>query len=185
MARTRVIGATNRDSNYEVTARKPLDARSLVKTYDDLTNIDNWVNTSGNSIVYNGMLVAVWLNNDDTSKNGIYLLHDPNVTSTKGDKSIPNVENEANWHKLVDANGLAATLTEIDERLTALEEQESDVLTFGYRSGFPAIGEVNKLYVAADEGKSYVWFNDAYLPVSGGGDYEEPEVIYGGDSGIK
>jgi len=127
------------------------------------------------------MLTAVWLNNTDPTKNGIYFLYDPAVTGIFG---VPDVTNEANWHKLVDANGLAATLAEIDERLTALEEQESDVLTFGYRSGFPATGEANKLYVAADEGKSYVWFNDAYLPVSGGGDYEEPEVIYGGDSGV-
>jgi hypothetical protein len=39
------------------------------------------------------------------------------------------------------------------------------------------------MYIAADEGKTYIWFNDDYLPV-GGGDYEEPTTIYGGDSGI-
>lgn len=181
MARTRILGAIVRDSNYEVSTKKPLDARSLVKTYDDLTNIDNWVNSSGNPIVYNGMIVAVWLNTADPSRNGIYFLHDASITSAKG---TPDVTNEANWHKLVDIDDLAYKLSLIDGRITALEEKESDVVTYGYRSGFPATGEANKLYVAADEGKSYVWFNDSYLPVSGGGDYEEPEVIYGGDSGI-
>lgn len=33
---TRVIGSVDRNLNYEVTIRKPLDARSLVKTYEDL-----------------------------------------------------------------------------------------------------------------------------------------------------
>jgi hypothetical protein len=178
MARTRVLGAVNRDTNYEVLAKKPIDARSLVKTYDDLTNIDNWVTSSGNPIVYNGMIVAVWLNTADPSRNGIYFLHDASVTSAKG---TPDATNEANWHKLADADGLVDKLSLIDDRLTALEEKESDVVTYGYRSGFPTTGEANKLYVAADEGKSYVWFNDDYLPV-GGSEYEEPAVIYGGSA---
>jgi hypothetical protein len=70
----------------------------------------------------------------------------------------------------------------IKRELKALEE-DSDVITYGYRKDFPSVGEVNKMYVAADEGKTYIWFNDDYLPV-GGGDYEEPTTIYGGDSGI-
>ena len=35
------------------------------------------------------------------------------------------------------------------------------------------------MYVAVDEQKTYVWFDDAYVPV-GGSDYEEPQVIHGG-----
>lgn len=66
----------------------------------------------------------------------------------------------------------------IEARLTALENS-SDVETFGYRSGFPTTGESNKLYVAVDEQKSYVWVNDQYMSV-GGSDYEEPSVIFGG-----
>jgi hypothetical protein len=126
------------------------------------------------------MIVAVWLNKDDTTKNGIYYLHDNLITSTF---KAPDVTKEENWHKLVEIDDLTTKLTAIDERLAALEEKESDVITYGYRKDFPEVGEVNKMYVAADEGKTYIWFNDDYLPV-GGGDYEEPTTIYGGDSGI-
>jgi hypothetical protein len=157
-------------------SRGPLDAKSLVKTYAELTNAATWTYDDA-LVAYNGMIVAVYLDKVSANNNGIYYLFDPAITSAV---KKPDVTNEANWHKLADADGLVDKLTAIDDRLTALEEQESDVLTFGYRSGFPATGEANKLYVAADEGKSYVWFNNAYLPVSGGGDYEEPEVIYGG-----
>ena len=159
--------------------RGPLDARSVVKTYTDLTAAETW--TYDNTLVaYNGMLVAVYLDSDST-KNGIYYLFDPAVTKPI-DK--PTVTNEDNWHKLSDADGLVDKLIALSDRITALEEEESDVITYGYRTGFPATGEAGKLYVAADEQKSYVWFNDDYLPVSGGTDYEEPEIIYGGDSGI-
>jgi hypothetical protein len=61
-------------------------------------------------------------------------------------------------------------------------EEDTDVITYGYRSGFPTTGEANKLYVAADEGKTYIWFNDDYLSVGGGESYEEPEVIFGGSA---
>ena len=160
--------------------RGPLDPKSVVKTYADLTNTETWTYDE-TLVAYNGMIVAVYLDKVSASNNGIYYLFDPAVTSAL---KKPDVTNEANWHKLADADGLVDKLNAIDDRLTALEEKESDVVTYGYRASFPATGEANKLYVAADEGKSYVWFNDAYLPVSGGGDYEEPEVIYGGDSGI-
>jgi hypothetical protein len=131
------------------------------------------------------MIVAVWLdkNEDKTlsDRNGIYFLFDPACTSTI---KKPDVTNEANWHKIAEVGNLPDKLAEIDARLTALEEKDGSdsVLTYGYRKDFPTVGEANKLYIAADEGISYVWFNDDYLPVSGGGEYEEPEIIYGGSA---
>lgn len=87
----RVIGSTNMNINYEVTVKKPLDARSLVKTYEDLTLESNWLK-EGKSIAYNGMLVAV-ANTSDTSKNGLYFLFDINCTTNL---KSPDVTNEAN-----------------------------------------------------------------------------------------
>ena len=159
----------------------PLDAKTLVKTYAELTNPATWtVNVDGTDtfVAYNSMIVGVWLNKEDTTKNGLYFLFDPAVTSAL---KKPEVAKEENWHKLADAD-LTDRLLAIDERLIALEE-DSDVITYGYRKDFPSVGEVNKMYVAADEGKTYIWFNDDYLSV-GGGEYEEPSIIYGGDSGI-
>lgn len=167
-------------SQYLYAGRGPFDAKSIVKTYADLLLAETWSSEKGNIIAYNGMLVAVWLNTGDITKNGIYYLYDSTVTNTF---KAPDVTKEENWHKLAEIDDLIDKLSAIDTRLTALEE-ESDVLTYGYRSGFPAEGEVNKLYVAADEGKTYIWFNNDYLAVGSGGDYEEPTMIHGGDSGI-
>ena len=181
----RVIGMMLRDTNYEVTIRKPLDARSLVKSYSALLNEDNWLNEAGKSIAYNGMLVAV-ADTDNTTYNGLYFLFDPNCKSIL---KSPDVTKENNWVKIgetTDISGLVTRLstieTELDSierRLTTLETAESDVQTYGYRSGFPAEGKPNILYVAVDEERSYVWVNDKYLAVgsdSGG----QPEVIFGG-----
>jgi hypothetical protein len=96
----RVIGAVTRNTNYEVSVKKPLDARSIVKTYADLTDRNNWINEAGNPIVYNGMLVAVWLNSEDPSKNGVYFLQDASVTKAT---QTPDVTKEENWHKLSDS----------------------------------------------------------------------------------
>lgn len=175
----------NLSDQYKYKGKGPFDAKSLVKTFDELLLADSWT-VDGTFAAYNGMIVAVWLNKSDTTKNGIYYLFDSTVTNTIGK---PNVSNEANWHKLVDISELAdfsarlseieSTLTALESRVTELEEGTDDVITYGYRKDFPSAGELNKLYVAADEGKTYVWFNDSYLSV-GGGDYEDPAVVFGG-----
>lgn len=178
----RVRGELNATSNYEVQVKKPFDARMLVPSYDDLLLKDNWVKDGTIPIVYNGMIVAV-ANTTDTSKNGIYFLFDATVTGRKS----PDVTNEANWIKV----GETADISDFAERVTAIEtelasikdrldalETKSDVETYGYRSGFPTTGETNKLYVAVDEGKTYIWFNEEYLTV--GASADEPDVIFGG-----
>jgi hypothetical protein len=177
------------DSNqYKYSKRGPLDAKALVKTYAELLDQNTWL-VNDFMAAYNGMITAVWLNKDDISKNGIYFLFDPNATSAV---KVPDVANEANWHKIAEVADIAdftarlstieTNLQDLDTRLTTLED-ESDVITYGYRSGFPAEGEDGKLYVAADEKKSYVWFNGEYLLVSrSDSSYEEPEIIYGGSA---
>jgi hypothetical protein len=172
----------NKADQLRFKGRGPLDAKSLVKTYAELLNTETWT-IDGTLVAYNGMIVAVWLDKTDEANNGIYYFFDPAVTSPLALKNA-DVTNPANWHKIsdtVDVSAIENTLSDHESRLTALEEKESDAVTYGSRSGFPAIGEANKLYVAADEGKSYVWFNDDYLPV-GGSEYEEPAVIYGGSA---
>ena len=69
----------------------------------------------------------------------------------------------------------------IENRLTALEEQESDVLTYASFDAFPVTGRSNTLYVDTSTQKSYIWINSDYTPV-GGSDYEEPSLICGGSA---
>lgn len=179
----RTPGMMVRTSNYEMTIRKPLDARSLVSAYASLTMNENWLNEAGKSVAYNGMLVAV-ADTNDTTKNGLYFLFDPACTSAL---KSPDVTNESNWIKIGETSDISALLervTTIESELESIKdrldtlENESDVETYGYRSGFPTTGEINKLYVAVDEGKTYIWFNDEYMSV--GEDSEQPEVIFGG-----
>lgn len=177
-------------NNYEVNEKKPYDSRMLVSTYADLTDKSNWLaldpdtlEPTSATVVYNGLLVAV-ANKDDVEHSGLYMLFD------KTNKKNPNVELEENWLKIGENSdisdfverltGIENEINSIIDRLDALEGY-SDVETIGYRKDFPVPGTPNKLYIAADESKSYVWFNDDYM-VIGGSDYEEPTLIYGGSA---
>lgn len=113
---------------YKYSARGPFDAKALVKTYADLLKPDTW-EVSGKAAAYNGMITSVWLNKEDTSKNGVYFLYDPTITSTI---KAPDVTNEANWHKLIELSDISdfsnrlsvmeSELTGVNARLAALED---------------------------------------------------------------
>lgn len=113
----------NKADQLRYTGKGPLDAKSLVKTYADLLNIDTWtatVNGAAAFVAYNGMIVAVWLNKDDTSKNGIYFLFDPAANSAV---KKPDIANEANWHKLAEISNF----TDFAARLSTIETNVSDI----------------------------------------------------------
>ena len=107
------------------------------------------------------MIVAVWLNKEDTSKNGVYFLYDPQVTSAI---KKPDVTNEANWHRLdknTDINSEIERITAIEEDIIEVKEdisdlEESQTESFERRDLFPEEGIINKIYIALDEQKSYV-----------------------------
>ena len=182
----RVVGELIRNTNYEVTIKKPLDARSLVKSYADLTLESNWLNSSGKSVAYNGMLVAV-ANTSDTSKNGLYFLFDINCTSSL---KSPNVTLESNWIKIGETSEVGdfaerlskidAELTDLENRLTALEEKNPDVFTFDTYSVFPGTGIEGILYVAIDDRKSYVWIDSVGYICVGETNDGAPDIIHGG-----
>jgi hypothetical protein len=109
------MAIANSLSQYLYTGNGPLDAKSLVKTYAELTNPETWAIDDGALVAYNGMIVAVWLNNEDKSKNGIYFLHDVTVTSAR---AKPDVTKESNWHKL---SSLAES-SDVDSALYATKE---------------------------------------------------------------
>lgn len=108
----RLFGAKGVTTNYEVSVRKPFDARSLVPSYEDLISKANWLKDGSTSqlVAYNGMIVAV-ANTSDTTKNGVYMLFDVASTSLKA----PNVTTEANWHKLADFSDLTSIIKNIED----------------------------------------------------------------------
>jgi hypothetical protein len=67
-----------------------------------------------------------------------------------------------------------------EERLSALENEDK-LHTFGYRSVFPETGINGHLYVAIDEGKTYVFCDDQYIVVGEANDENiAPDMIFGG-----
>lgn len=181
------FNSTSKTGNqYLFTGRGPLDPKTLIATYAELLNRDTW--TENNSIIaYNGMIVAVWCNTADTTKNGIYFLHDSTVQNRF---KAPDVTNEANWHKLGsvdDLPGLNEQIKTIQTDLTQLkgavdELQENATETFNCYDDLPRPGVVGKLYIATEEAITYIWHNDDYLPVGdGSGDTTSTiDVILGG-----
>lgn len=95
---SRYKGKSTLATTYDVKYYGPLDTRLLVPTYADLTDPANWTIDGYGSNAYNGMIVAVGADTDQ-SKNGIYRLFDAN---NPGAKDEPDVTNEANWHRIAE-----------------------------------------------------------------------------------
>ena len=171
-------------NQYKFSGKGPLDSKALVKTYVELLNTETWT-VDGKVAAYNGMVTAVWLNKDDTSKNGIYFLHDPNCTSAL---KTPDVTVETNWHKLGGIDNLPGLADQISAIQADLEKVKSDVdelqdsatVVKESRDQFPETGLPGKIYVAMKEATTYVWYNGDYLPVGDGGDNDEIQIISGG-----
>lgn len=119
--------ATIIDNNqYKYASRGPLDAKALVKTYAELLDPNTWT-IDGILTAYNGMITAVWLNKEDTSKNGVYCLFDSAVTSAV---KAPDVTNEVNWRKLCsisEISGITEQISSIQEELTQLKDDADDL----------------------------------------------------------
>lgn len=173
----------NTGNQYKYTGRSPVDAKMLVKTYNELFLEDTWL-VSGKNCAYNGMIVAVGLNKEDASKNGIYYLHDATVTSTF---TAPNVTLESNWHKLCTIDEIASfaeSLSSIQTELQELSDKvdnlngEASVESYGYMNSLPTVGEAGKLYVVEDVAKTYAWISNQYVCVG----EKNPSIIYGGNA---
>ena len=171
-------------NQYKYSGKGPVDAKALVKTYAELLEVTTWT-LDEKVVAYNGMITAVWLNKDDTSKNGVYFLHDPNCTTAL---KAPDVTNEANWHKLGSIDNLPGLADQIATIKNDLEKVQSDVddlqdsatVVVDLKSKLPTIGTAGKIYVVTDEAMTYVWYNNDYLPVGDGGDNDEIQIISGG-----
>ena len=113
------MAIVNTSTQYSFTGRGPLDSKALVKTYAELLSPATWDLENGTRTAYNGMITAVWLNAEDPSKNGIYFLHDENVTSAR---KAPDVTLETNWHKIGGLDNFSGSADDLTALILAVEE---------------------------------------------------------------
>ena len=84
-------------------------------------------------------------------------------------------------------------LDSFEERLTALENasNEENVEQIGYRKDFPIPGVLNRLYIANDEKRTYIYTKNGYLPIAdqfdtidhdNKEDTPEVRIIFGGSA---
>jgi hypothetical protein len=128
------------------------------------TLIDN----NGNALIPEDKLVnGYWYLTNDTAE--VYVCLE--IEGRLQLKKINECDSAGDWDEL--------RIEDIERRLTRLEEQSSDVLTFASIEAFPTQGQSNMLYIDTAMQKSYVWLNTKYIPVSGP-EYKEPDIIFGG-----
>ena len=174
-------------NQYKYSGKGPVDSKALVKTYAELIDVATWT-LDEKVVAYNGMITAVWLNKDDTSKNGVYFLHDPNCTTAL---KTPDVTKEANWHKLGGIDNLPGLADQIESIKSDLEQVQSEVdelqdsatVVVEFKTQLPQVGLPGKIYVVTKEAMTYVWYNGDYLPVGDGAAEEiEIQIIHGGNA---
>jgi hypothetical protein len=88
-----------------------------------------------------------------------------------------------------DINNDFPDMESFEDRLSALEADHTHNL--GYRADFPRVGELNHIYIANDEKRTYIYTTIGYVPIADqleytdhDGDASTPEVriIYGGSA---
>lgn len=135
----------NTSTQYSFTGRGPLDSKALIKTYAELLSPATWDLENGTRTAYNGMVTAVWLNNEDPSKNGIYFLHDKSVTSAR---KAPDVTLEANWHKIGE---LGSSIDDLTARILTTESKLAGIETTVTDYVASLIGAAGTTLKASDE----------------------------------
>lgn len=149
----RVVGSFNKDTNYEVSIRKPIDARIVVPSYADLTTESNWLNEAGKSIVYNGLIVAV-VDTTDIEHSGVYYFYDVSFSALKGG-TVTNIDN---WIKLCTLDELNSLKTRVEtleglngvtqEQLTtAIEALRTEIAEAGYLTADSLNGYATETFV--------------------------------------
>lgn len=102
-------------ANYEPLIAAPFDARSLVKTKDDLTAPQTWRQANGDIWIYAGMLVAVY-GDPIAANNGLYILSNPAA-----------YDQEVSWTKFADI----AQIEALEERMNNLPTLENVKIIHG------------------------------------------------------
>lgn len=135
-------------------------------------NKSTLIDENGVALIPENKLVnGYWYLTNDTAEVFVCLEINGHLTLKKINEYSANTD----WDEI--------RIDDIENRLTALEEKDSDVLTYASFNIFPAVGQAHTLYVDTTAQKSYVWLNNEYTLV-GGSDYKEPSIIFGGTADL-
>jgi hypothetical protein len=99
------------------------------------------------------MIVAVWLEKSDPTKNGVYFLYDPLVDTAK---KKPDVTLETNWHKFAELSDLMA----LSEQLSSMSSELSGIKTR------LATLEKDKVIIRRDNDYNYKSIETTYVPAN-------------------
>lgn len=131
-------------------------------------NKNTLIDENGVALIPEEKLVnGYWYLTNDTAEVFVCL----EIDGHKKLKKINECGTDTEWDEI--------RIEDIENRLSTLENQESDVLTYASFGAFPTTGRTNTLYVDTATQKSYVWLNNEYVPMSGS-EYVEPAIIFGG-----
>lgn len=136
-------------------------------------NKNTLIDENGIALIQEKLVNGYWYLTNDTAEVFVCLEID-------GQKVLKKI-NEC------DVNNDFPDMESFEDRIAALEEDHTH--NYGYRKDFPSIGEVNHLYIAEDQKRTYVYTNGNYLPIADRFDMEDhdndPEtpdvrIIFGG-----
>lgn len=147
--------------NYEYVNKGPFDARTSVGSYEQLTNPLSWIINDGNGDLttagnawcelYQGMVVSV-VNNEDTTKNGLYYLKSFNSTYASGlmDKSYSAVKED----------------TQLAEQLAMIWTKLAGCQVVDSKDNLANLDEGTLVYTKG-ENKFYVRVGDTWIEIKG------------------
>lgn len=161
-------GIFNLSANYEPLISAPLDARTVVEFVSDLTNSTTW-SVDGSIYLYKGLMVAVVADTDEN--NGIYFLIDEE-----------HYDNISNWLKIADQKA-------IDKLNKKIEDIEiaggGGAMQVQNKQSLPNIGNAKLVYFVIDENATYRWDDVDLRYYCVGRNYEEIQIINGGNASAK
>lgn len=163
---SRYRGVFNLSGNYEPTVAGPLDARTVVEFFSDLTNPTTWTMASATPWLFNGLLVCV-TNDPDSAKIGLYMLVDS-----------ANYILEDSWRKVADIRDIEA----LNERIDQISGGGGGAVQVESKTNLPNVGSEGTVYFVKDENATYRWDDAGLKYYCTGRDYEEIKVINGGNA---
>ena len=163
-------GIFNLSANYEPQIAAPLDARTVVDTKQDLIVSTTWLSAGSlTPYLFNGLLVCV-VNDSVDENNGIYMLINAD--------SYNKIDS---WRKIADIRDIDALNAKIE---SIVPGGGTGVVNVNTRAELPNIGVENCIYIVKEENATYRWDDTNLKYFCVGRDYQEIQIINGGNADI-